>query len=385
MTNKIKIISSFKLTDDQKKALIKKHFQTTSDVVFFGNYAAVLKSDGTVELIGQNEELRRIFSEWSFIVKISAGKYHVSALDTNGRVFSAGDNSYGQCNVSSWNDIKDLFAGDFCTIGITEDGEVKTAGTVTAIKNNPSEQDIQRKYDALKNEIYDLIGRRIREQNKELRKYIDDSLKNLVNKPSESLYPNNKANNSGEKDIFEDLNISEERKKKLRELSKSLDDLNLDDIPLAEPTPISEQNNQPTSNQDIINAKKIRLRFDGYYEKKSFLGKNENVRFYEDRTSTRYFGNEKPDIIMDRLEKNSTYAEKGKWYNYWHLESYDTDNFKLSYQNGGEMKCVLEDKLKIDGAVFSFHSIDMQKREAAKKDKELSDFFDELLKDIPEG
>lgn len=60
---------------------------------------------------------------------IAVGENHSVALNSIGRVLSAGDNTYWQCNVSDWNGIKAVAAGANHTIGLCEDGSVVAVGS----------------------------------------------------------------------------------------------------------------------------------------------------------------------------------------------------------------------------------------------------------------
>lgn len=71
-----------------------------------GNIFGV-KSDGSVVVscfyLGSFKESDIDVTSWNDIVAISAGKNHVVAMREDGKIFAAGDNTYGQCDVSGWN------------------------------------------------------------------------------------------------------------------------------------------------------------------------------------------------------------------------------------------------------------------------------------------
>lgn len=50
-------------------------------------------------------------STWRDIVSIAAGSRHTVAVDVEGNVFAAGDNTFGQCGVGGWQSIVTVSAG----------------------------------------------------------------------------------------------------------------------------------------------------------------------------------------------------------------------------------------------------------------------------------
>ena len=67
---------------------------------------AGLRKDGTVVVVGSNENGQCDVSDWTDIVAVSVGYDHIVGLKKDGTVVAAGDNSFGQCGVSDWADIK---------------------------------------------------------------------------------------------------------------------------------------------------------------------------------------------------------------------------------------------------------------------------------------
>lgn len=62
---------------------------------------------------------------------VAAGNSHVLGLNQYGRVFSAGDNTYGQCDTFYWKDITQVCAGKYFSAGLKSDGTIVVAGTQT--------------------------------------------------------------------------------------------------------------------------------------------------------------------------------------------------------------------------------------------------------------
>ena len=59
---------------------------------------------------------------------ISGNWYHTVILKTNGKVAAVGNNENGQCNVYGWTDIVAISAGDKHTVGLKSDGTVVATG-----------------------------------------------------------------------------------------------------------------------------------------------------------------------------------------------------------------------------------------------------------------
>lgn len=102
-----------------------------------GRYTLGLKSDGTVlyagsDLYGQ----RDIVTDWTDIVAVSGGTFHIVGLKSDGTVVAGeaeGDipynHEFGQCNVSDWTDIVAVSAGECHTVGLKSDGTVVAVGS----------------------------------------------------------------------------------------------------------------------------------------------------------------------------------------------------------------------------------------------------------------
>ena len=59
---------------------------------------------------------------------IGTGFAHTAALTSEGRVLSAGDNSFGQCETDGWSDIVSIAVGGSFTVGLKSDGTVVATG-----------------------------------------------------------------------------------------------------------------------------------------------------------------------------------------------------------------------------------------------------------------
>ncbi len=96
------------------------------EVVLGLNFTAVLKNDGTVQVVGNLPS--GDVSSFKKVVKISAGTHHILAITEGGEVLSAGDNSYGQSDVHALYDIIDVAAGEYHSAFLREDGVVEFRG-----------------------------------------------------------------------------------------------------------------------------------------------------------------------------------------------------------------------------------------------------------------
>ena len=92
------------------------------------DHTIALESDGTVIAAGNNTWYQCDVSSWSNIVAIATGYLHTVGLKANGTVVATGTNSYKQCDVSSWTDIVAIAAGTLHTVGLRSDGTVVATG-----------------------------------------------------------------------------------------------------------------------------------------------------------------------------------------------------------------------------------------------------------------
>ncbi len=91
------------------------------------NFLAVLKTDGTVEIVGNLPQ--GDVSGFTNVTKIVAGTHHLLALTADGKVLACGDNSYGQSMVYGLYDIIDIAAGEYHSAFLREDGVVEFRGS----------------------------------------------------------------------------------------------------------------------------------------------------------------------------------------------------------------------------------------------------------------
>jgi alpha-tubulin suppressor-like RCC1 family protein len=61
-----------------------------------------LKSDGTVDAVGLNNDGQRDVGDWQGIIQVAAGWEYTVGLTLHGTVVAVGYNEYGQCNVGGW-------------------------------------------------------------------------------------------------------------------------------------------------------------------------------------------------------------------------------------------------------------------------------------------
>ena len=86
------------------------------------------KHDGTVEVVGDNEEKSFDVTYWDDIIYISADMTHVVGLHSDGTVTAQGDNKYGQCGVFGWEDVFDIATSVKATFGLRDDGTIIMEG-----------------------------------------------------------------------------------------------------------------------------------------------------------------------------------------------------------------------------------------------------------------
>lgn len=94
-----------------------------------------LSKDGTLLYAGYSPYIENmsVVSQWYDIVAIDASTDHIVAVDNNGKVYAAGNNSYAQSSVESMEEVGRIAAGGEHTIGINFDGTISGVG-----RNNDS-------------------------------------------------------------------------------------------------------------------------------------------------------------------------------------------------------------------------------------------------------
>ena len=97
-------------------------------------FTAILNEDGTVTTSGISRYEKEI-SSWNNMKDIAAGKNHLVGLDTFGKVYCVGDNSYGQCEIAGTKNIKKIFATANGTICMDNDGNISYCGTFIGSSN----------------------------------------------------------------------------------------------------------------------------------------------------------------------------------------------------------------------------------------------------------
>lgn len=102
---------------------------SNSSYIAAGKYNSILiKDDGSVMVVGDDEYDELDAKYWSDIVAVSAGDRHIVGLRSNGTVVSVGSNDVGQREVSGWSDVVAIAAGDVHTIALHENGTLSAAG-----------------------------------------------------------------------------------------------------------------------------------------------------------------------------------------------------------------------------------------------------------------
>lgn len=92
------------------------------------NHTCAVDAQGNVHAAGDNTYGQTNVSGWKNAVKVDCGARHTVALLADGTAVATGDNTHGQLNVGSWTDIVDIAAGAFDTYALTSDGRVLHAG-----------------------------------------------------------------------------------------------------------------------------------------------------------------------------------------------------------------------------------------------------------------
>ena len=70
------------------------------------------------------------------VVQVAIGVDHIAVLRSDGSVAAVGDNDRGQCDVSRWKNIVKIWASGDVTLGLTDSGELLcSAGTLNGWKN----------------------------------------------------------------------------------------------------------------------------------------------------------------------------------------------------------------------------------------------------------
>lgn len=101
-------------------------------------HTVVLRSDGTVDAVGDNTFGQCNVKEWTNIVAIAAGDWHTVGLKADGTVITTRpdeetlkqypDLYTGACNVGEWEDVVEISAGSGLTVGLQSDGTLKVVG-----------------------------------------------------------------------------------------------------------------------------------------------------------------------------------------------------------------------------------------------------------------
>jgi len=70
------------------------------------------------------------------VAQVAMSRDHIAVLRSDGTVAAVGNNEWGQCDVSGWSDIVKIWAAEGVTLGLTRDGELlNSAGTMGGWKD----------------------------------------------------------------------------------------------------------------------------------------------------------------------------------------------------------------------------------------------------------
>ena len=90
-------------------------------------FTVVLNEDGSVISSGLISKYEKTVSSWKNIVDIAAKNNHVVAVDSNGKVYCAGDSE--ACEIEGTRNVKKVFATDNAAIALTEVGNIVYKGS----------------------------------------------------------------------------------------------------------------------------------------------------------------------------------------------------------------------------------------------------------------
>lgn len=96
-----------------------------------GNHTLGLKKDNSVVFCGDNSKGQGEIDKWNNIITIDCGANHSVGVENIGRAVACGDNTYGQCEVEDWSGIVSVSAGREHTVGLKIDGTVVACGNNT--------------------------------------------------------------------------------------------------------------------------------------------------------------------------------------------------------------------------------------------------------------
>lgn len=91
-------------------------------------HALGLTGEGKVLSAGDNTYGQCNTQAWENVSAVAAGARHSLALTKEGKVLSTGDNEYGQCDTAQWENVMAIAAGDFDSYGLTREGMILHCG-----------------------------------------------------------------------------------------------------------------------------------------------------------------------------------------------------------------------------------------------------------------
>ncbi len=102
------------------------------------DFVVAVQWDGTVRAAGDNTYGQCDTSQWRNVIAVDAESDHTLALKKDGTVYAAGRNEFGQCDVQDWKDIVMVTADYNASYGLKKDGTVVT----TSKKDNRANREI---------------------------------------------------------------------------------------------------------------------------------------------------------------------------------------------------------------------------------------------------
>ena len=115
-------------TDSAREQIFKINRLTKDRIAISTFHVVGLNSDGTVYSIGDNNRGECNTGEWTNITAVYASSGSTFGIKENGTVVATGENKKGNLNVSSWKDIVSISPQYIHTIGLKSNGTVVCAG-----------------------------------------------------------------------------------------------------------------------------------------------------------------------------------------------------------------------------------------------------------------
>jgi len=128
-------ITSFKDSRERSFALWDDIAQRQT-VAAGESHTVVLKSNGTVVAVGNNEDGQCNVSEWTDIIAVAAGDRHTVGLKADGTVVAVGDRNWSAVfDLTDWKDIVAISVRGYNTVGLKSDGTVISQSEIAGLSD----------------------------------------------------------------------------------------------------------------------------------------------------------------------------------------------------------------------------------------------------------